>query len=330
MLTLNEVIAQTKVVKAEVQVPSRADPEKAPAKPAEAEALRPPDEASASNDGFLVNGSMNNAATSKFSIAQGFGNTRKGSKALYNGGIGIIYDNAALDARPYSLTGLVTPKSSYSTITGIATVGGPIRIPHLLPHGPNFFVAYQWTRQGSAVTESGLVATLAQRSTTPIDPVAQALLALYPLPNRAGGSEYNYQTGVLNNSHQDEVQSRLDKSVGRKDEFYGGFAFESTRADSASLFGFRDTAGTLGLDANANWEHHWNHGDFAGRSSTISPNRTRAESSPSPARRRGRTSPTSPAVRRTQARSSMAMRTNIFASRSTTPISPTTGVFVRN
>jgi len=262
MLPLDEVIAQTKIVKTELQATLPAAPEKAAAKPGEAEALKPPDEAAAANDGFLVNGSVNNAATSKFSMAQGFGNTRKGSKALYNGGFGVIYDNAALDARPYSLTGLDTPKSSYSTITGIATVGGPIRIPHLLPHGPNFFVAYQWTRNGSAATESGLVPTLAQRDAAPIDPVAQGLLALYPLPNLAGSSEYNYQTGILNDSHVDALQSRLDKSIGRKDEFYGGFAFESTRADSTSLFGFRDTTGTLGLDANANWQHRWNHGVY--------------------------------------------------------------------
>ena len=262
MLGLDEVIAQTKIVKTEVQAPLPAAPEKPATKTGETEALKPPDEAAASNDGFLVNGSVNNAATSKFSMAQGFGNTRKGSKALYNGSVGMVYDNSALDARPYSLTGLDTPKSSYSTITGIATLGGPIRIPHLLLHGPNFFVAYQWNRQGSAATESGLVPTLAQRDTTPIDPVAQALLALYPKPNLAGSSEYNYQTGILNNSHQDALQSRLDKSVGRRDEFYGGFGFESTRADSSSLFGFRDTTGTLGLDANANWQRRWNHGVY--------------------------------------------------------------------
>jgi hypothetical protein len=263
MLPLDQVIAQTKAVKPEAQAAAGAAAPSVAAKPAatqgESEPAKPSDEASASNDGFLVNGSVNNAATSPFTLAQGFGNTRKGSKGLYTGGVGVIYDNSALDARPYSLTGFDTPKATYSTITGIATVGGPIHIPHLLRRGPNFFVAYEWTRNSVATIDSGLVPTLAQRSTTPIAPVAEALLALYPEPNLAGNANYNYQTGILSNSHQDALQSRLDKYIGRKDEFFGGFAFQSTRADSISLFGFRDTTGTLGMNANANWQHRFNH-----------------------------------------------------------------------
>jgi hypothetical protein len=265
MLPLDQVIAETKVVKLEIQAPVVAQEKKE--KPAEkandADAPKPAEESSASNDGFLVNGSVNNAATSQFTLAQGFGNTRKGTKSLYTGGVGVIYDNSAMDARPYSLTGLDTPKSVYSTITGIATIGGPIRIPHVLPRGPNFFVGYQWTRNSTATTESALVPTLGQRSMTPIDPVAEALLALYPQPNLVGNTNYNYQTGILSHAHQDAMQSRLDKSIGHKDEVYGGFAFQSTRSDNTNIFGFRDTTGTLGLNANANWQHRFNHELYA-------------------------------------------------------------------
>ena len=42
-------------------------------------------------------------------------------------------DNAALDARPFSLTGLNTPKPAYNDLTGVATLGGPLRIPHISP-----------------------------------------------------------------------------------------------------------------------------------------------------------------------------------------------------
>jgi len=265
MLPLDQVIAQTKIVKPPLAPTIAAAPaaEKPPQKPGEAEAPKPSDEPAPSNDGFLVNGSVNNAATSQFTLAQGFGNTRKGTKSLYTGGVGIIYDNSALDARPYSLTGLSTPKSFYNTVTGIATIGGPIKIPHLLPRGPNFFVGYQWQRSSTAATDSGLVPTLAQRATPNINPAAQALLTLYPLPNLAGSSTYNYQTGVLGASHQDALQSRLDKNIGRKDELFGGFAFQSTRSDNTSIFGFRDATGVLGLTANANWQHRFNHGLFA-------------------------------------------------------------------
>jgi hypothetical protein len=265
MLPLDQVIAETKVVKPEIQAPVVAQEKKE--KPAEkandTDAPKPAEESSASNDGFLVNGSVNNAATSQFTLAQGFGNTRKGTKSLYTGDVGVIYDNSAMDARPYSLTGLDTPQSVYSTITGIATIGGPIRIPHVLPRGPNFFLGYQWTRNSTATTESALVPTLAQRNMTPIDPVAETLLALYPQPNLIGNTNYNYQTGILSHAHQDAMQSRLDKSIGRKDEVYGGFAFQSTRSDDTNIFGFRDTTDTLGLNANANWQHRFNHELYA-------------------------------------------------------------------
>ena len=58
------------------------------------------DRTTSPSDGFLVNGSVNNAATSKFSLDQAFGNRRPNSKSLYNGGLAAIFDNSALDARP--------------------------------------------------------------------------------------------------------------------------------------------------------------------------------------------------------------------------------------
>ena len=195
-----------------------------------------------------------------------FGNTRKGYGALYTGGISLIFGNSALDARPFSVSGLNEPKQSYSTITSVLTFGGPLNIPHLLPRGPNFFVVYQWTRDNTATSVPGLVPTEAQRSgdlstgvIDPVDPVAQNLLQLYPLPNVAGNSQYNYQIAVLNNSHQDAMQIRMDKSIGHKDQVYGSFAFQSIRSDNTNLFGFLDTTDTLGINATINWQHRLNH-----------------------------------------------------------------------
>jgi hypothetical protein len=191
ILPLEQILAQTKIVKA---TPAPKLPEsKAGSAP---ELPRPTEDSAQANDGLLVNGSVNNAATSQFSMAQAFGNTRKGTKSLYNGGLGFVIDNSALDARPYSLSGLDAPKSSYNRVNAIASLGGPLNIPHLMPHGPNFFLIYQWLRNNDAAIQTGLVPTAAQRSAT--DSAAQALLALYPLPNVAGNRSYNYQVPVLN------------------------------------------------------------------------------------------------------------------------------------
>jgi hypothetical protein len=260
----------------------KADEAAAPNAPVEIP--KPPEDANQqSSDGFLVNGSVNNAATSQFSLNQAFGNRRGNSRSLYNGGLALIFDNSALDAKQYSLSGYNTPKPVYDQITGALTFGGPIKIPHILPRGPNFFAAYQWTRDHTAQTDSALVPTADERegdllnaagqpatildpatglpfpgSIVPVSPQAKALLELYPLPNITGDPLYNYQVPVLNSSHQDVVQTRLDKSLGRKDQVYGNFNFQSTRADGVSLFRFVDTTDTLGLNTNINWSHRFN------------------------------------------------------------------------
>ncbi len=205
------------------------------------------------NDGFLINGTTNNAATSKYSLAPAFGNTRS-SKSLYNWGLAGRLDNSALDARPDSLTGFQLPKASYNRFTGVATFGGPIHIPRVLPRGPNFFIAYQWTRDANDSTLTGLVPS---GVTAPPNTPQAALLALYPAPNLTGVNGYNYQTEVQNATHDDSMQMRLSKNLGRRDELYGGYAFESARLSSANLFGFVDKTESLGIDANVHWGHRF-------------------------------------------------------------------------
>jgi trimeric autotransporter adhesin len=302
LLPLDQIAKLTKL--APVLSPSlRAAPKASTGSEVAIEIPKPAEEANQqSSDGFLVNGSVNNAATSRFSLDQAFGNRRSNSRALYNGGFAAIVDNSALDARPYSLSGLDTPKPSYNRVTAIVTLGGPLRIPHLLPRGPTFFVAYEWTRDHTAATDPGLVPTEAERSgdlsglvnplgqplivydpatglpfagnVVPVSSQAQSLLQLYPLPNITGNPLYNYQVPVLNSQHQDSLLSRLDKTLGHRDELYGGFNFQSIRAGSTNLFQFVDTTDTLGINANINWSHRFNHHIFGTTSYRFSRLRT--------------------------------------------------------
>ncbi|MGC2401597.1 MAG: carboxypeptidase-like regulatory domain-containing protein, partial [Acidobacteriaceae bacterium] len=289
LLPLDQITKLTKLPPP--TIPSLLQP-KTPASPGSpnqspaAEIPKPAEEASQSSDGFLVNGSVNNAATSRFSLNQAFGNRRTNSRSLYNGGIAAIYDNSVLDARPYAISGFSTAKPSYNRITGIATLGGPLNIPHVMPRGPTFFLAYEWTRNHTAETEPGLVPTDAERmgdlsgllnalgqpvtvydpathlpfpgNMVPVSPQAQSLLKLYPLSNINGNSLYNYQIPVLNSSHQDALLSRLDKTIGRRDQVYGNFNFQSTRGSVTNLFGFTDKTDTLGINTNINWAHRLN------------------------------------------------------------------------
>ncbi len=262
---------------------------------APAEIPKAPEENEQSADGLLVQGSVNNAATSQYATNSAFGNTRSGSKGLYTGGFQVNEANSALNARPYALGGVPTAKSTYNDFTGIAALFGPIKIPHILPRGPNFSLIYQWTRNSMATIQTGLVPTLAEQSgnlagltnesgapitvyqpgtntpytnnQVPVSPQAAALLCLpsstpgrpctrlYPLPNIANVAGYNYEAPFLNDTHSDALQSTFTKGVGRKDNFNGGFAFQSTRSDSVNLFGFVDETGSLGMNTNAQWSH---------------------------------------------------------------------------
>jgi hypothetical protein len=299
LLNLAEMLAQAQAAKP-LQTRPASSPGTVPKveapKTAEANGTGAPqpadDTAEKSADGLLINGSENNAATSQYSLSQAFGNRRPGTKGLYNGSIGAIADNSVFDARPYSLAGQQTPKDAYSRITMMLALGGPLRIPRLLPNGPNFFVAYQWTRNADAANQTGLVPTISERSgnlagllnaqgqpvtiynpatglpftgNIPVSAQATALLNLYPLPlpNLAGNSRYNYQAEVLNDTHVDALQSRLNKTIGRRDQVYGGFGFRSSRANSTNLFHFVDDTSTLGIDANVNWSHRFHHQIFA-------------------------------------------------------------------
>lgn len=290
LIPMDQLLASTKIVRNPIiaQPTMTAPPDdrrSAETAPEEIPKL-PDDSREESADGLLVNGSENNAATSRYSTNPAFGNQRSGGRALYTGGFAMKLDNSATDARPYSITGIEEPKNAYDLITNSAYVGGPIRIPHLMPFGPDFFVNYAWARDNNAATVFGLVPTAAERAgnlagllnargqpvtiynpatgqpytsnQVPVNPQAAALLALYPSPNIEEAAGYNYQAPVLNSVHQDALQSRMQKTLGRRDQLYGGFAFESTRAASVSLFDFIDRTDSLGMNANIHWTHRFN------------------------------------------------------------------------
>jgi hypothetical protein len=264
-----------------------------------------PEENEQSADGLLVQGSVNNAATSQYATNSAFGNTRSGSRGLYTGGFQVNESNSALNAQPYALSGQAAGKSSYNDFTGVAALQGPFKIPHLLPRGPNFFLAYIWTRNSSSQILTGLVPTQAEQTgnlaglanalgqpvtvyqpgtntpyannQVPVSAQAAYLLSHFykPLvPNVTGSSAYNYQAPVLDDTHQDALQSRFDKSVGRKDSFNGRFAFQSTRSDSVNLFGFVDETGTLGMNTNVQWSHRIKPRVFLYTNFTFGRNRT--------------------------------------------------------
>jgi Carboxypeptidase regulatory-like domain len=280
--------APSLILREKTQAESENKPFPAPQKPAaEAAQLEAPkdDFAQSASDGFLINGSVNNGAASPFAQLAAFGNARNAGKGVYHGGLGFRLDNSVLDARPFSLSGLDTPKANYNRATGVTTLGGPLKIANLFRRPPNFFVSYQWTRNRDDAVQSALVPDLAERqgdfshelnpqgqpvqifnpvtglpfpgNIVPVSAQAQALLNLYPKSNVSGNPPYNLQIPLISNTHQDALQSRMDKTIGQRDHVYGSFAFQSTRAESPNLFGFIDHSDALGTNTSINWSHNF-------------------------------------------------------------------------
>ena len=233
-----------------------------------------------SSDGFLINGSVNNAANSNSSQSAAFGNFRPGGRGLYNGGIGFTMDNSNLDASPFSITGQNSPKLPYNRFTGMADFGGPLKLPGIHSNWPNFFLGYQWTHNHSDSVQTALVPTAAERSgelsqiahlagqtvslsgfpgnripQSLISAQAAALLSLYPLPNFAGSAGYNYQAATQSALHQDSLNAHVFKMVNRKNMVNGGFNFQLSHSDTPNLFDFVDRSRTFGLNGNFNWRH---------------------------------------------------------------------------
>ncbi len=266
----------------------------APAAPPEP----PPSDATAqqANDGFLINGSVNNAATSQFSLSPAFGNTRAGGRSLFNYGLMLHLDNSALDAKPYSINGQETARPSFNNFTAGINIGGPLMVPHLIPQAraPYFYVFYQRTQTNTDTTQSVLMPTQAEEGgdlsqmpgvtaiyvpsglpaacgtpgdtfpnnvipTACISPVAQGLLGFYPvLPQGTPtGPLYNYQVPLVSTSHQDVFQIYLQKSVGNKNYFSGRFNMQSSRSNNPSVFGYSDNTDGLGMNASANWYYRF-------------------------------------------------------------------------
>ncbi len=236
------------------------------------------------SDAMVVNGSVGNGIERR-----AIGNARKGPGSMYRGGLVAIMDNSLLDARQFSLTGQDIPQPSYNHLRLGGDFGGPLTIPHLLHGNGQFFLQYMLGRNRNAQNYPTLVPTEAERNgdfsqvlnrlgqpAIVIDPLTGnpfpgnvipqsrfspqgiALLKFYPLPNFAQSAGYNYQVSLISPADTDDVNSRLNRTLSRKDFLYGGLAYHNARGQTPNIFGFVDGNNSTGITTNANWRHMFN------------------------------------------------------------------------
>lgn len=175
--------------------------------------------------------------------------TTKAGTAAFHGSLFEYLQNAALDASPYGFSGKA-PKV-FNTFGG--SLGGPVRIPHLLGSKSTFFFFdYEGNRRATAALQQFLVPTAADRAgnladicgptISTINPTAAALLKYLPLPNQnvalsCGSSvAYNYENFQPTPSHTDGADLRVDHTFGSKNSIYARFSRKNIASDVANAF----------------------------------------------------------------------------------------------
>ena len=256
-------------------------PPSAPAAAAARPVEEPAADANAANDGFLINGSVNNGAASPFAQLAAFGNNRRRPGALYNAQLAVTGNTSAWDARPFD-----TPQTpSYNNLHFQGMFQGPLRIPKLLQrnNAPQLFVAYQGSNDDNATSQFGRVPTALERAgdfsqsldslgrpvqivdprtglpfagnaipRDRISPQAAALLGYYPQPT-VDSAGRNYQAPIISATRTDGGQTRITQVVNQRNQVLGTAQYQRTTGTTRSLFGFEDENESSATDVAVMW-----------------------------------------------------------------------------
>jgi trimeric autotransporter adhesin len=154
--------------------------------------------------------------------------TLGGGRGRYNfdrphGSVYYRAGDAALDASPFSLTGVPQSKPSYQQNNFGGSLGGPLNIPKIYNGGQKtfFFVNYNGSRSENPFDAFSTVPTEDERkgifpgfTINNINPVAQALLQYIPEPNLPGTvKNFHFITSATSNS--DDLNLRIIRSFGK-------------------------------------------------------------------------------------------------------------------
>ena len=235
-------------------------------------------------DGLLINGSLNNGASTRFALPRGIGNNRPRPRGVYSYAAGFQMGSSAWDARPFSLIGSQSAKPSYADTQALGSFQGPLRVRGL--RNPiTLSLSYQGASTTSVTTQSTRMPTALERAgdfsetfdargqavrvidpatgqpftlnaipADRISPQAASLLAYYPVSPKplgeGGGGRFNYEAPVVSASRQDSVQSRAGYSIKGENRIETGLSYQRGSGRSTSLFGFEDARSSSGLTAN--------------------------------------------------------------------------------
>ena len=239
-------------------------------------------------DGMLINGSLNNGASTPFALPRGIGNNRPRLPSQRSYALGLQLGNSAWNARPFSLIGSAAPSPSFTDMQVLGTFESQVRLPRLR-NSITLTVGYQGSSATTANMQSSRVPTDRERAgdlsetfdargnpvrlidpatglpfaanTIPADrisPQAAALMAYYPHADPAAAiGRFNYQAPLIGDTRQDALRSRASYRINSRHTVGAAGAYQRSRTDSTSLLGFEDSRTGSVVDAQGTWT--WTH-----------------------------------------------------------------------
>ena len=231
-------------------------------------------------DGLLINGSLNNGASTPFALPRGIGNNRPRLPSLYTYAAGLQLGSSAWDARPFS-TGSKTTTPAYADVQTLGTFQGPVRLPWLR-NAITLTLGYQGASRTNATTYFTRMPTEQERAgdfsqtvdalgqpvrivdpitgqpfsgnlipSDRISPQAAALLAYYPGADPAAAGRFNYQAPLLTMTREDGLRSRAVYTIRGQNQVSTAASYQRTAADATSVFGFEDSRESSLFDTQA-------------------------------------------------------------------------------
>jgi hypothetical protein len=196
-------------------------------------------------------------------------------------------NDSALNAKAFSVNGQPTVKVPTQQNRYGVNVGGPLTIPHVVDWGSklNFTINYQGTLGQNGINNLLTVPTKEERTgdfsqaitnqlylngtpagkvlpSTSINPIAQALLNFYPLPNEPGipgknGIIQNYRLDTSTPINNQQVSLRLQYTLTPRDQLSGSYQVQRRSSKGISSFGFVDSSSGNGQTDQLQWRHNF-------------------------------------------------------------------------
>ncbi len=217
------------------------------------------------------------------------GNRRPNNNRI-TGSIFYRFGNSAIDARPFSVNGLLEPKASYAQNYFGFSAGGPLFIPKLFNAEKVFwFINYNGTRLRNGVDQSYTVPTAQERAgnfagipgvqlfapqsggcsgvsgnvipTNCISPLAQQMLQYIPLPNQPGLTR-NYRLVASNPSNTENLNARVNTNVTQKDTLAVTFNLQERNSETFEPYGCCNSTDGQGVNTTINWRHRFGNRSF--------------------------------------------------------------------